>query len=281
MNIDLSGIIRSRLGDKGKLIPSFLLRPLERIIRQDELNSMLDAAGDAKGSDFARLILRHLDITLEVEGLGNIPGDEKFVFASNHPLGGLDGIALVAILGEKYGDDMLRVPVNDLLLHVGPLREVFLPVNKFGAQGREGAEAINRAFEEGRQIMMFPAGLVSRLHADGSIHDLLWQKSFVAKALEYGRRIVPIRFEALNSMRFYKAAKWRKKLGIGFNLEQILLPSELVNAGGSRFRITFLPPVDPAPLRDRGHSPRAIALSIQQTVMRSNDKKSELMGVKS
>lgn len=266
MNIDLAGIVRSRLGSKGKMIPSFLFRPLEKIIRQDDLNAMLDAAGDAKGSEFSRLILKHLDIEVEVNGLENIPEGEKFVFASNHPLGGLDGIALVAILGEKYGDDMLRVPVNDLLLHVEPLREVFLPINKFGAQGREAAEALNAAFEAGKQIMMFPAGLVSRLHPDGSIHDLLWQKTFVSKALEYGRRIIPIKFEALNSMRFYKAAKWRKKLGLKFNFEQILLPSELVNAGGSKFRITFLPPVDPADMRDRGHSPRAIALDIQRTI---------------
>ncbi len=268
MKIDIAGIIRSRLGKKGKMIPPFLLRPVEKIICQDQLNAMLEAAAGTTGSEFSKRILQHLGITLEIAGLENIPTDEKFVFASNHPLGGLDGIALVAILGAKYGDDNFRVPVNDLLLNVEPLRDIFLPINKFGAQGREAAEAINRAFEEGKQIMMFPAGLVSRLHPDGSIHDLLWQKAFVAKALEYGRRIIPIRFEALNSMRFYKAAQLRKKLGIGFNFEQVLLPSELVRAGGSRFRITFLPPADPAAMRRRGHSPRAIALAIQQSVLK-------------
>lgn len=266
MNIDLSGIIRSRLGSKGKMIPSFLLRPLELIIRQDDLNGMLEAAFPATGSGFSRRILEHLGVTLEVEGLENIPEGEQFVFASNHPLGGLDGIALVAILGERYGDENLRVPVNDLLLHVEPLREVFLPVNKFGPQGREGAEAINRAFEEGKQVLMFPAGLVSRLQPDGSIRDMLWQKSFVAKALGYGRRIVPVRFEALNSMRFYRAAKLRKKLGLKFNIEQVLLPSELVKARDAHFRVTFLEPIDPAPMLSRGHSPRAIALDIQKKV---------------
>lgn len=224
---------------------------------------MLDYARPARGSEFSRKILRHLDITVKIDGLDNLPPDEPFVFASNHPLGGLDGITLVAVLGAKYGDANLRVLVNDLLLNVEPLRDVFLPINKFGAQGRDAARAITQAYDSGKQIVMFPAGLVSRLQPDGSIADLKWQKSFVSKALEHHRRIVPIRFEALNTMRFYRAAKWRKKLGIKINLEQILLPSELTRTRSATFRLHFLPPVDPAALRAQGHTPSSIAENLR------------------
>lgn len=261
LRLNLTEIIRARAGRKGKLIPGFLLRGLESVIRQDELNEMLRVAHPATGSGFSRRILDFLDITVEVEGLENLSAvspsgePEPFVFASNHPLGGLDGIALVAVLGERYGDENLRVMVNDLLMNVRPLAGVFLPVNKYGARGaRESSRLLAQAMDSGRQIVMFPAGLVSRLHPGGQIRDLPWKKSFVAKALEFDRRIVPVHFGARNSMRFYRTALWRKKLGMKLNLEQALLPSELCRARGSHFSIRFLPPVSPAELLDSGLS---------------------------
>lgn len=266
LKIDLTGIIRSRLGSRGKLIPRFMLRGLEKLIHQEELNDMLETAHPAQGSEFSRRILEYLGIDVEVEGLDRIPEGEAFVFASNHPLGGMDGIALVAVLGEKYGDDNIRVLVNDLLLNVEPLRHVFLPINKFGSQGREGARKIKEAYTSGQQIVMFPAGLVSRLHPDKSIHDLEWQKSFVTKALEFNRRIVPIRFQALNRRRFYQIARLRKLLRIPVNLEQTLLPSELCRSRNAKYKITFLPPVDPTEMRKEGQVPTQIARKIQDMV---------------
>lgn len=262
--IDLSAIIRGRLkGWKGRLMPPFILHALERIIHQRELNDMLRYAYPARGSRFARAILRHLDITIEIRGLDNLPQDEPLVFASNHPLGGLDGIALVAILGEKFGDENIAVLVNDMLMNVAPLRDVFLPVNKYGRQQRTAAENINEAFRQGRHMVYFPAGLVSRLHDDGSIADLQWHKAFVAKALEFHRRIVPVRFEALNTMRFYRTARLRKKIGLKINIEQALLPSELVKCRGKKFHITFAPPIDPAQDANKGITPKQTAAKIR------------------
>ncbi len=264
--LDLTAIIRERVGGvRGKLIPGFLLRYLERLIRQRELNDMLRYAYPAEGSAFSARILEHLDITVEVDdtALKGIPSGQPLIFASNHPLGGLDGIALVKVLGERYGDDNIAVLVNDMLMNVAPLRGVFLPINKYGKQQRESARRINAAYEAGKQMVIFPAGLVSRLHSDGEIRDLEWQKAFVAKALEYGREIVPIRFEALNTMRFYRTAKWRKKLGLKVNIEQALLPSEVVKSRGKTFRITFLPPVDPEALKAQGLTPANIAAQIR------------------
>lgn len=265
--IDLTGIIRTRVGGwKGKMIPGFMLRGLERLVRQDELNAMLRYAYPAEGSEFSEKILEHLNIRLDVRGLEDLPCDEPLVFASNHPLGGLDGIAMVAVLGRHYGDGEIAVLVNDMLMNVTPLRDVFLPINKYGRQGRKSAEAINRAYEEGKQLLVFPAGLVSRLGDDGVIRDLKWQKAFVSKSLEHGRRVVPVHFEALNSKRFYKAARLRKKLGIKVNLEQALLPGELVKAGGTTFRITFGKPIDVKEMASRELSPEGIAAHIRNHI---------------
>lgn len=274
LQLNLTEIVKTRAGKKGKWIPRFLLRGLERVIRQDGLNDILRMAHPSEGSDFSRKVIDYLDITLEVEGLDNIPALDaeghrnRYMFASNHPLGGLDGIALVKVLGEHLGDDNIRVMVNDLLMNVTPLAGVFLPTNKFGKKGaRESSRLLGEALESGKSIVMFPAGLVSRLRPDGGIRDLEWKKTFVTKALEHGMKIVPIRFEALNTMRFYRTAKWRKKLGIKVNIEQALLPGEVFRSRGKRFKISILLPVDPAVMADGGMKPDAIAARIRQSVV--------------
>ncbi len=249
-----------------RFVPGFLISALERLIHQDELNDMLRTGYPLRGSAFAAKILNHLDLKVEVVGLDNVPEDKRVMFASNHPLGGLDGIALIAVLGERYGDDGVRFLVNDMLMNVEPLSDVFLPINKYGSQGRSAAIAINEALASEMQILQFPAGLVSRLHDDGSIADLEWQKAFVAKAIEHERDIVPVRFEGQNTMRFYRTARWRKKLSIKVNIEQVLLPGELCRARGNSFRIVFGKPISWQELKARSESPKKLAAEIRREV---------------
>lgn len=267
LQIDLQSIVRERVpAGKRRWIPRWLVRRLERLVRQEELNGILRRTYPKEGTEFAAAALRDLDIGVEVRGLENIPPSGRFIFASNHPLGGLDGIALISVLGAVYGDDGLRFPVNDMLMNVRPLRGVFIPINKFGRQGREAARQLARTYESEAQVIFFPAGLVSRLHKGGEIKDLEWQKAFVAKALEYDRDIIPVHFSGRNSMKFYRAAKWRKRLGIRFNLEQLLLPSELCEAKGSRYVITVGKPITCGSLRHSGKSPKQLAAHIRDIV---------------
>ncbi len=267
LKIDLTGIVRSRVGGlKGKLIPGFMLKGLERLIHQDELNEALEVTYPKEGTDFAEAIYEHFNVTLRVEGLENIPAEGRFIFASNHPLGGLDGIGLIAILGRKYGDKGIRFLVNDMLMNVEPLRPVFLPINKYGSQGREAARAINDAYASDTQIIIFPAGLCSRLGDDGVIRDLKWNKSFIAKAIEYKRDIIPVHFIGENSPNFYKTARRRKKLGLKINIEQALLPGELCKARGKEFRVIFGNPIPWQSLIFAGKSQTAIADDIKSTV---------------
>lgn len=267
MEINLDKIIRSRAGKRGKWIPRQATRMLERIVHQDELNATLRATYPSKGTEFANRVYDYFDLTLEIEGADRIPKEGRFIFASNHPLGGLDGIGLIKALGGIYGDDGIRFLVNDMLMNVEPLRCVFLPVNKFGAQGREASRLISEAYNSERQIIIFPAGLVSRLHSDGKIRDLTWQKSFVLKALSSGRDIIPVRFEGENRKRFYRLARLRKRLGIKLNLEQSMLPAELCASRGKHFRIKIGEPITHAEiekLRAEGHTPGEIAAMIKE-----------------
>lgn len=265
--LNIKEILKARIPKKKRRwIPPFLISYVERLIRQKELNEILVATYPSHGSEFARKVIEHLELSVDVEGLENLEEGKRYMFASNHPLGGLDGMALITVLGKKYGDDNIRFLVNDMLMNVTPLQDIFLPVNKFGKQGRDNTKIINEKLESDCQIFQFPAGLCSRLQENGEISDLAWQKSFVAKALEFKRDIVPVYFEGKNSMKFYKTAKWRKKLGIKFNLEQILLPSELCKARGKKFKIIFGKPVPWQELAESGKSPKELAAQIRNTV---------------
>lgn len=265
--IDLHSILRKRLPKKiNRFVPGFLISYLARLIRQDELNEILRVTYPSSGSTFSQKVLKHLNITLTVDGLDRLPEDKRFMFASNHPLGGLDGIALIAVLGERFGDENIRALVNDMLMNVEPLCNVFLPVNKFGKQGREASILITEALNSNKQILQFPAGLCSRLNDNGKIEDLEWQKSFVAKAIESKRDIVPIYFEGHNTKKFYNTAKLRKRLGLKFNIEQILLPSEVCKANGNHYRIIFGNPISWESLKQTGKSSKELASEIRNAV---------------
>ena len=264
LQLDIRSILNSRIPKKKrKWIPSFLITGVEKLIRQKELNEILRATLPSEGSEFAKRVLEYLEISVSVEGLGNLEDGFRYMFASNHPLGGLDGMALITVLGSKYGDENMRFLVNDMLMNVEPLKGIFLPVNKFGKQGKAYAQIINEKMESDCQIFQFPAGLCSRLHDNGEIADLEWQKSFVAKAIEFKRDIVPVFFVGKNSKKFYKIARWRKKLGIKFNLEQILLPSELCKSRGSKYRIIFGKPVSWQSLAASGKTHKQLASELR------------------
>lgn len=270
LQLDIEKILKARISEKRqRFVPGFVYRLLARVIHQDELNEMLRSGYPETGSAFSEKILDFLKIKVEVEGMENLPpADKRCVFASNHPLGGLDGITLIYVLGKHYGDENIYFLVNDLLMNVEPLRPVFLPINKYGSQGRWAAKAINDAYASRKQMAIFPAGLVSRLKDGGEVSDLEWQKAFVAKAIEYGRDIVPIRFVALNRGRFYRLARLRKRLGIKVNLEQATLPAELCASRGKEFRIIIGKPIRCSELKGSGNPFPRIAARIREMVYR-------------
>lgn len=267
IQLDIDAIVRGRLPKaKRKYLPRFATNLLSKIFHTEQLNDMLRYAYPRRSSGFSAALLEYLNNNIEVSGLEKLDKTKRYLFASNHPLGGLDGVAMIKVLGEYFGDENIKFLVNDMLMHVEPLADVFLPINKFGAQGKAAAKEINATYSGDKQMLIFPAGLVSRLHDNGEISDLQWQKAFVAKAMEYDRAIVPVRFEALNSKKFYKLARWRKKLGIKVNLEQALLPAELCKARNKQWRVIFGNPISAEELRADKRHPIEIAADIRSKV---------------
>ena len=242
LRIDVDSVIRQRLPRHYKYIPKWLIHWLERIIRQDGLNKILAHIGDKKGVEAADIALADLNITLKATGEENIPGEGRFIFASNHPLGGLDGMGLISLLGHRY-DGEIKFIVNDLLMAVKPFDNIFMPVNKHGRQSRSSALEIEEQYQSDRQMLTFPAGLCSRSLKGGVIGDLEWKKFVVTHAVSSKRDIIPVYFDGHNSKFFYRMARWRERLGMKFNLEMILLPSEMFKACGRTFNVCFGKPV--------------------------------------
>lgn len=242
LRIDVDSVIRQRLPRHYKYIPKWLIRCVERIIRQDGLNKILADIGDKKGVEAADIALRDLNITTVANGEENIPGEGRFIFASNHPLGGLDGMALISLIGHRYNGD-IKFIVNDLLMAVKPFDNIFMPVNKHGRQSRSSAMEIEEQYQSDRQMITFPAGLCSRRLKRGVIGDLEWKKFVVTHAVSSKRDIIPVFFDGQNSKSFYRMARWRERLGIKFNYEMILLPSEMFKSSGSTFNVYFGKPI--------------------------------------
>ena len=241
MRIDVDKVLRERLPKHYRYIPRFAVRWLERTICQDQLNAILLKMAGKNSVDAATAALDEMDITVRATGLEQLP-EGRYMFVSNHPLGGLDGLALISLLGNRY-DKNIKFLVNDLLMAVEPLRGVFLPVNKYGSQSRAAATQIEEALKSDAQFITFPAGLCSRMQPDGTIADLPWQKAAVTHAVNYQRDIVPIYFDAHNSRFFYRFAKWRKKLGIKFNIELIFLPKEMIKQSGATLWVFIGEPI--------------------------------------
>jgi putative hemolysin len=238
IRIDLSQVLAAKLGRRARFVPRCMVRWLEGVICQDKLNALLESNHGKTGADFCRGVLSDLNVTVNVEGAENLPdaAHHRVMVVSNHPLGGLDGMALIDFFTRYFGIPVKFV-VNDMLMAVTPLSDVFVPINKHGRQSRASAQQLDEVLAGDGPVLIFPAGLVSRMGHGGVIRDLEWQKSFVTKAIRSGRDIVPVYFDGENSQKFYKFARLRKKSGLKLNIEMALLPSELFNSAGKTFTI--------------------------------------------
>lgn len=235
MKIDLEDILQKKL-PKLKL-PQFAINYLKRSIHLDEINECFVRYPNSRGIDFAKDVLEFLDAKINVRGLEHLPHGGQYIFVSNHPLGGLDGVALAYHIGKEY-DGKVRLFANDFLMYLEPLSDILIPVNKVGGQGRDNLERTRKFYESENHLITFPAGSCSR-KMKGKIRDLEWKKHFVAKAVEYQRDVIPIYFEGRNSNFFYNLSNFRKFFGIKLNIEMLYLPDEMFKQRGNNFTVTI------------------------------------------
>jgi putative hemolysin len=129
-------------------------------------------------------------------------------------------------------------PSNEFLTRIPNLQPVILGINVFGKNTKETAGKLNELFESDSQIMIFPSGEVSR-RKKGVISDPVWQKSFITKAIQHKRDIIPVHISGRNSNLFYNVANLRKFLGIKMYIETMLLPREMLNQRNSIIKVSI------------------------------------------
>ena len=262
--------IEKILAAKRVKVPKFVVRWLEQLLHVPDLNRGIYLNREYFGLDFVHKFLeghdpQDLGVTVRSVGAEHIPTEGHPMVVGNHPLGGPDGLALMGAVGRVRKD--IRFPVNDFLLYLPGLKELFYPIDKVNRS--KALASLEEAFAGENTLLYFPAGLCSRLQG-GEIKDLEWKATFIKKAVRYRRDVVPVYTDARNRMRFYRLANLRKRLGVKFNFEMALLPSEMYAQRGKTFTVTFGRPI-PWQTFDQRHTPAEWAQLVKEHVYRLKD----------
>lgn len=242
--INIDEILKGKIGSRRKYVPQPLISWLRHIVHQDEVNRFLWDSRRKSGVEWLEECMRYLDMTLEVEGIENLPPKDDgrlYTFVSNHPLGGEDGVALGAIIGRHY-DGRFRYLVNDLLMNLPGLAPLCIPINKTGSQSRSFPAMVDEVFRSDNHVLMFPAGICSR-RSGGVIRDTAWKKTFVSKSVQYKRDVVPIHFSGRNSDFFYRLANFSDKYVKKVNIAMLFLVDEMYKNVHKTFRVTIGKPI--------------------------------------
>ena len=239
ITIDIEKVLKNKAPNFH--IPKFLVNYLRKIIHEKELNDFLSKNPGIKNLEFIEAVFEYLHVTTSIIGKENLPHGSTYIFAGNHPLGGLDGITTGYLLGKEY-NSKIRFFSNDILMNVEPMREMFVPVNKVGNQNKNHATLMQELYESDNSLLTYPAGMCSR-KVKGKITDLEWKKNFITKAIEYQRDVIPIYFEGRNSNFFYNLANLRKFFHIKINIEMMYLVNEMFKQKGKHFTIKIGKPI--------------------------------------
>ena len=242
--IDIEKVLKSKMGPKAKWVPGFVVSWLRHIIHEDWLNQFLWEARDLKGTPWLEACLDFMHTKVEVEGLENLPdpADGKlYTFVSNHPMGGIDGVALGSVIGRHY-DDRFRYLVNDLLMNLPGLAPLCIPINTTTKKTRSFPQIVEAGFQGDYHLLMFPAGLCSR-RRQKEIRDLTWKKTFITKSVECRRDVVPIFFGGRNSDFFYRLSNISDRYVKKINIAMLFLVDEMYKNTGKTFHVKIGKPI--------------------------------------
>lgn len=267
--IDVEKVLKDKNPKLHSWLPSFLIKYIKRIVHENDINHVMANNGHLQGMDFVNALIDEFGVEVTLTGAENIPLDRSVIFAANHPLGGMDGIAFMYALG-KYRTD-IRFLVNDILTNITNFEPMFIPVNKHGSNSREVSQLIEDTYASDNAILVFPAGLVSRKQ-DVGIMDLEWKKSFISKSKRYQKDIVPVYIEGKNSVFFYNLAKFRKMLGVKSNIEMFYLADEMFSQKGKKVVIHIGKPIS-YKYFDKSKSEKDWAEEVKQLVYQMATKK--------
>ena len=185
----------------------FLSKPLSFVLRhllnEKEITEFGDKYPYQQGIDFVEQVLEYFNLSYSTRDneKERIPSQGRVVIIANHPVGSLDGLALIKLVSEVRHD--VKVVANEMLMAIKPLHEMLLPVNNMqGGTAKQGLMNIQAHLQNEGVVLIFPAGEVSRLRPKG-VRDIAWQSGFLRIAKKAKAPILPIYIDAKNSPLFY------------------------------------------------------------------------------
>jgi len=238
--IDMELALQEKIPDIYKKIPGVLIRLMEKVIRQDDMNRMIHESSHLNGIPLVDWVLDQFGVNIVVKGKKLIPKKGRYIYPANHPIGSLDGLAIVSVVAKIH--PLIKFVANDLLRVIKGFDSISLYIARFGQINRRNAILINKTLASEAQLLVQPAGTVSKRNPV-KISDLAWNKFFIHKAIQYKRDVIPVHVQARNSRLFYNIASFRKIFRIKANLEMFLLPREMFNKSGKTITITFGIPI--------------------------------------
>ena len=185
---------------------------LSYLLHEQDFQAFTQRYPHLQGLEFVEQVLDYFNFSYAVRDneLERIPSSGRVVIIANHPIGSLDGLALLKLVSDIRPD--VKVLANQLLMAIAPLHNLLLPVNNLqGGTERRRLDAIQQHLAADGALILFPAGEVSRLKPNG-IRDGKWHSGFLRFATQAKAPILPIHIDGRNSLWFYSASMLYKPL---------------------------------------------------------------------
>jgi len=217
---------------KPALIRNSTLNLLKKLVHENEINDFLATHKLATGIEFIERVFEYFNFSYSVDSRdkNNIPAKGKVVIIANHPIGSLDGLAILKLISEVRRD--VKIVANDMLMNFENLRDLFIPLdNMTGGSARRSYKRVIEALKQEQAIIVFPAGEVSRARPSG-VKDTKWRPGFLHFARKSQAPILPIHIHAKNSLLFYSASALFKPLGTA------LLAHEMFNKQHRKIKLS-------------------------------------------
>ena len=212
---------------------------INSILYEKQVNKLLNEFHNERDIAFINKILNYLNLSISIHFNSSLGKLKRCIFVCNHPTGIIDGLIVMNILNKAHPTQMIT---NDILDFVPNIKNLILPVDWLGTINKKQTRSLINAFHSDKHIIIFPAGEVSKFR-NFTIEDLDWNPSFIKKAIQFQRDVIPVRISGRNSILFYAVSNLRRFLKMDFNIEIFLLIREIFNKKNNSINVKFGNPI--------------------------------------
>ena len=269
--IDVDSLLKRYIPDekkKNKALYKASVALLKKLLHQNEINHFINTHRHLEGFEFNDAVLDHFDFSFSISNRdrARIPDQGRVLIVANHPIGSLDGLALLKLVSEIRSD--VKIVANALLSQIEPLDNLFLSINNLSSKAvhRNSLHEIRAALEADQAVIMFPTGEVSRIKPNG-VRDGKWKTGFLHLAKKTSSPVLPVHVQAKNSALFYTLSTLFKPLGT------MMLVNEMFNKHDQEISFRVGNPIPWESIQKLNLNKKTLAKRMRKQVYRLAKKK--------